>query len=248
VLSDLDLIFLREAECAADEAEACAVGLLSTLSGYTREGSVIAVDTRLRPRGKEGELVVTPRQLAQYFESEAKAWEVLAFGKLRWIAGCERLADGVRDAVTRLRARFVCDQSFTSQLRSMRKLLEGTAGADSFKSGPGGLFDLDFLVGLLEARAGLASAGRQLNERLWALAGAQLLSSGDGEVLMRSAELFRKVDHAVRIVVGRSRSSLPESEQLRHVVAEVAGVSDLRRALQYEMRAVRSIFDSVFFD
>ena len=93
VVSDADLVFLRSAECDSEEAERCAHSLVAMLSGYTREGSVIAVDTRIRPHGSEGELVVSSRQLAQYFESEAKAWEMLAFGKLRYIAGAERLAD-----------------------------------------------------------------------------------------------------------------------------------------------------------
>ena len=38
--------------------------------------------------------MVSSRQLAQYFESEAKAWETLAFGKLRWIAGAESAGRG----------------------------------------------------------------------------------------------------------------------------------------------------------
>ena len=48
-------------------AERCALSLVAMLSGYTREGSVIAVDTRMRPHGSEGELVVSLRQLATVF-------------------------------------------------------------------------------------------------------------------------------------------------------------------------------------
>ena len=105
-LSDADLVFLRSAECDAGRADRCALSLVAMLSGYTHEGSVIEVDTRLRPHGSDGELVASVRQLAQYFESEAKAWEALAFGKLRWMAGDERLASAAAERLTGLKERF----------------------------------------------------------------------------------------------------------------------------------------------
>ena len=41
--------------------------MVQALAGYTRDGMAFPVDTRLRPRGAEGELLVTPVQLAAYF-------------------------------------------------------------------------------------------------------------------------------------------------------------------------------------
>ncbi len=93
--------FLRTAECDSEKAERCALSLVAMLSGYTREGSVIAVDARMRPHGNDGELVVSLRQLSQYFETEAKAWETIAFGKLRLIAGAKRVANEAEELLQR---------------------------------------------------------------------------------------------------------------------------------------------------
>jgi glutamate-ammonia-ligase adenylyltransferase len=148
-VSDADLVFLRGAECASDEADRCVLSLVAMLSGYTREGSVIAVDTRIRPHGSEGELVVSSRQLAQYFESEAKSWEMLAFGKLRFIGGAERLAEEALESLRALQKRFIASPTLVPELRAMRKRIADSGGADNFKAGPGGLYDIDFLVGML---------------------------------------------------------------------------------------------------
>jgi [glutamine synthetase] adenylyltransferase / [glutamine synthetase]-adenylyl-L-tyrosine phosphorylase len=248
VVSDADLVFLRSAGCNSEDAERCALFLVSTLSGYTRQGSVIAVDTRLRPHGNEGELVASSRQLAQYFEGEAKAWETLAFGKLRLIAGTESLAEDASESLLSLRKRFAVTPDFVPQLRAMRKRLANSVGAESFKTGPGGLYDLDFLVGLLETRNALPATGKQLPERLEALIRRELLSLAQGSGLLRAVELFRRVDHAFRVVEGRSRTWLPESDVLRASVERIVGCSELDLVLRAEMRDVRSIFKSFFGD
>lgn len=248
VLSDADLVFLRGAECASEDAERCALALVSLLSGYTREGSVTAVDMRLRPHGRAGGLVTSLRQLAQYFESDAKAWETLAFSKLRWIAGSKSLSAPVGEAVDRLRVRYSGTPSFVAQLKAMRKRLEESADVESFKTGPGGLYDLDFLLGLLEARTSLPAAGKQMRERIGALVEGQHLSAVQGRALLQAAELFRRTDHAIRIVEGRSRGWLPESEGSCQTVERITGVSALHGVLHSEMGAVRSIFDSIFSD
>ncbi|HVJ06611.1 MAG TPA: hypothetical protein VM578_13135 [Candidatus Saccharimonadales bacterium] len=248
VVSDADIVFVRSSECDHDKAEQCARSLVEVLSSYTREGSVIAVDTRLRPHGCEGELVASTRQLAQYFETDAKAWETLAFGKLRFIAGAEHLAGDVSASLKRLRQRFATSSEFVCDLRTMRKRLADSGGPDSFKTGPGGLYDLDFLVGLLEARAGLPSPGKQLPERLQILAERELLSISQGDGLLQAVDLFRRVDHAIRIVEGRSRKKLPESDYPRECVGNIAGCSNLDEALGVEMRKVRAVFTSFFGD
>ena len=247
-VSDADLVFVRSAECDAEAAERCALSLVAMLSGYTQEGSVIAVDTRIRPHGSEGELVVSSRQLAQYFECDAKPWEMLAFGKLRFIAGAKGLAEDASKALHALQNRFSGTPQLIPELRAMRKRIADSGGADNFKTSPGGLYDIDFLAGMLEARAALHSAGKQLSGRLEALMGRELLPQAQGGELLHAADLFRCVDHANRVVEGRTRKWLPKSDVLRATVEEIVGASDLESVLRAEMRRVRAIFDSYFRD
>ncbi|PSH05092.1 MAG: hypothetical protein CXZ00_02755 [Acidobacteria bacterium] len=246
VLSDVDLVFFRDTECNADEAEKCAHALVAMLSGYTREGAVVAVDIRLRPHGNEGELVVSARQLMQYFENEAKAWEALAFGKLRFIAGAERLGEDVTAMLCDIRKRFASTPEFVPELRAMRKRIADSGNEDSFKTGAGGLYDVDFLAGLLEAQAALSAAGKQLPIRLEALVERELLSPEQGNNLLRAVELFRRVEHTIRVVEGRSRTFLPKSDVLRKSVEKIIGHSNLEGELRTEMLCVRGIFESRF--
>ena len=248
VVSDADLVFLRSAECDSEAAERCAHSLVAMLSGYTREGSVIAVDTRIRPHGSEGELVVSSRQLAQYFEYDAKPWEMLAFGKLRYIAGAERLAEDATRSLHGLQKRFTASEQFVPELRAMRKRIADSGGTDNFKTGAGGLYDIDFLVGMLEAWAGLPASGKQLPTRLDALVGRELLPSVQGADLLHAADLFRRVDHANRVVEGRSRKWLPKSDLLRANLENIVECPDVDGTLRAEMRRVRAIFDGFFHD
>ena len=60
LLSDADLLFVRDDRTGSREpATKAAEQLMEALSAYTRDGTVFPVDARLRPRGAEGELVVT---------------------------------------------------------------------------------------------------------------------------------------------------------------------------------------------
>ncbi len=248
LISDADLVFVRSAECEPERAEECARALVAMLTGYTREGSIIVVDTRLRPHGGEGELVASTRKLRQYFESEAKGWEAIAFGKMRWIAGDESLAGEVREALSALRRRFAKDAEFSRKLLAMRRRLEASGGELSFKTGAGALYDIDFLLGLLETRNGLEAAGMQGVARLERLMERGMLAAAEGGELRDALELFRRADHATRVVEGRSRRWLPESEGLRADVEAVAEYGGLDAALRERMRVVRPIFKSIFGD
>jgi glutamate-ammonia-ligase adenylyltransferase len=247
-LSDADLVFLRSAECDAEAADRCALSVVGMLSGYTREGSVIEVDTRLRPHGSEGGLVASVRQLGQYFESGAKSWETLAFGKLRWVAGDERLADAAAEPLAGLRRRFAASLQFVPELRAMRKRIEDSGEAESFKTGAGGIYDLDFILGMLEARAGLSASGVQMPERLAALRARELLTEKQAAILLNAAGWFRRVEHAIRVVEGRARKWVPESDELRAVVERLMGRGGLDGVLRAEMREVRGLFDSILGD
>lgn len=247
-LSDVDLLFLRTPGCDAERAGHCARALVTLLSGYTREGSVVAMDARLRPHGEEGELVSSVRQFAQYCENEAQPWEALAFAKLRFCGGDESLSGEAVAAVQALRRRFASSVGLTAQLRATRKRLEDAAGPANFKAGPGGLYDLDYLLGLLEIRSELMPVGLQLRERLEVLTNRAALSQEQHSCLLRAADLFRRVDHVIRILEGRSRRWLPQGDAVLAQVERLCSVEHLEQDMRAEMAHVRALFDCFFQD
>ena len=213
LLSDADLLFVRDERLPAENAVRVAGQIMQTLAAYTREGATFPVDARLRPHGSEGELVVTAAELHSYFVQEALAWEALTFTKLRPIAGSRPAAAQAEEAVQTLGRRFAHDNGFTQAVRDMRLRLEQAepAGAN-FKTSPGAVYDIDFLACYLAIRHQLTGPCGNLRRRLHRLREQQLLAEADHAVLDKAAELFRTVEHAVRLVVGKARKSLPATE------------------------------------
>jgi glutamate-ammonia-ligase adenylyltransferase len=251
VLSDADLIFLRSDETEARLATRTAEKLMTALAAYTRDGTVFAVDPRLRPHGGEGELVITPCQLSAYFTHEAQPWEALTYTKLRLVAGCQTLAEDASAARQKLLTRYARDPAFVAAVREMREKLERTDEGTNFKSAPGGFYDIDFIASYLSIREGISTPGN-IHERLETLSRTGHLPSADAAELQRAAELVRTVEHVVRLVIGRRRKTLPRAEHARHVTEELtAGIlrrrfqSGLAPELDKTFAAVRGIYEKI---
>jgi glutamate-ammonia-ligase adenylyltransferase len=216
LLSDADVLFVREEIMPAETATRIAGQIMQILAAYTREGTVFPVDARLRPRGSEGELVVTGAELQSYCAQEAQAWEALTFSKLRPIVGSAAAVAQAEEAVRGLARRFAGEQGFSREVREMRLRLEHSeSGEGNFKTSPGAVYDIDFLACYLAIRHELDGPGGNLRERLCRLRERGLLAEKDWATLDRAAELFRTVEHAVRLVTGKARKSLPATEQGR---------------------------------
>jgi glutamate-ammonia-ligase adenylyltransferase len=251
--SDVDLLFVRPDSADASAATAAAEQIIEVLTAYTREGTVFSVDTRLRPHGTQGELVTTPAMLTDYFQREAHAWEALTYHKLRPIAGSEATTQLVLQSLESVIHRFAGDPDFIPAVREMRlKLEKSDTDKYNFKTGNGGYYDIDFLAGALAIQQGWESSAMNIRDRLHRLAAAGALDDGDCATLEYSAELLRVVEHAVRLHLGRSRKSLPATEQGRHIVERLTS-KVLRRefdgGLEAELARVRDglrqLFDRV---
>jgi glutamate-ammonia-ligase adenylyltransferase len=248
--SDVDLLFVRSDETDPSQSTAAAEQIIEVLTAYTSEGTVFSVDARLRPHGTQGQLVTTPSMLRDYFEREAHAWEALTYHKLRHIAGSEATARLVQTSCESLIDRFAGDPEFIAAVREMRgKLEKSDPDLSNFKTGPGGYYDIDFLAGALAIRQGWESSAMNIRDRLHRLAAAGALDDGDCATLEYSAELLRVVEHAVRLHLGRSRKSLPATEQGRHIVERLVS-KVLRRefegGLETEVKRVRDGLRQVF--
>jgi len=250
LLSDADVLFVGEETFDRAALTKSAEQMMHALAAYTRYGMVFPVDPRLRPRGGEGELVVTPKQLEAYFGQEAQAWEALMYTKLRFIVGSRRVGERASAAIKVLFQRFRADSNFLSAVREMRTRLE--AGEKSFKTSPGGAYDIDFMVSYLLIKNGLRETSGSLRDRLWRCADAGILSKADAGRLDHAAELLRTVEHVVRLVVGRTRKWLPGTEHARRVTAELTSrvlrrefAEGLEAELQRNMQEVREIFQHV---
>ena len=220
LLSDADVLFVRDEQSDNQKMLRVAERVMEALTAYTRDGTVFAVDARLRPHGREGELIITPTQLAGYFHDEAKPWEALTYLKMRPVAGdyevAERALRGVQQGIAEIAAR----PDFAVELSEVRTRLERSETGANFKTGAGGVYDLDYVAGLLQARHQVWLAGT-LRERLRLLHESGRLNTREFECLAESARFLRTLEHLVRLVTGRARKWLPVADHPRQAVQKL---------------------------
>ena len=253
VHSDADLLFVGEREKDRGMLTKSSEQVMQALSAYTRDGMVFPVDTRLRPRGGAGELLVTPAQLASYFEKEAQPWEALMYTKLRFVTGSQALADQVMLLADKLYQRYAADPEFLNAVRAMRdKLAIANHSERSLKTSPGGTYDIDFLTGFLLIKHGIPNKQGSLRDRLWRCAGAGLLEHSDAAKLDHAAEFLRTVEHVVRLVTGRVQKWVPATEHAQQAAEKLTAqilnrqfANGLEAELLETLSKVRSIYNKV---
>lgn len=255
LLSDADLLFLCDPAESRQALTKAAEQLMQTLAAYTQEGMVFPVDARLRPRGADGELLVTPAHLETYFAAEAQPWEALTYSKLRFIAGTGELGRQAATTTEALFKRFSVDPSFPQAVREMRqKLQDASAPAHSIRTSAGALYDVDFLSSFLLVKHSIRPKGGTLRDRLWRCAAIGVLDKRDAAVLDHAAELCRTVEHILRLVSGRNSRWLPASEHVRSAVTKLASkvlhrefLNGLEEELLHTFSEVRTIYDRVVY-
>ena len=249
IASDADLLFVREPGQSEQQARLLAEKLLHVLTAYTGDGNLFAVDARLRPRGGEGELVVTPEHLESYLDREAHSWEVLSYSKIRFIAGREDLATGVSAAVRECIERKASANGFANDVLEMRNRLEkSNRYAHSFKLARGGFYDIDFIASFLMLREAVHHDGNTL-DRLEQLRRRGILDSSSFDMLSSATILYRTADHVIRIVTGRARPEIPAAEHTRQSTENLTGQMlgrDVRNALQRELDQTREQVRRIF--
>ena len=253
LLSDADVLFISGEEHDRISLTKSAEQLMHSLSAYTRDGMVFPVDARLRPRGGEGDLLVTPSQLATYFEQEAQAWEALMYTKLRLLAGSQLQGERAASSLKILYERFAADDGFAQLVREMRTKLETIdAPEKSFKSSPGATYDIEFITSFLMVKHRVSDKRGGLRDRLWRCVACGLLEKSEAATLDHAAELLRTVEHVSRLVVGRAGKWLPPTEHGRQVTQRLTEQilrrefpDGLENELERTFRKVRTIYDQV---
>ncbi len=252
--SDADLVFVAADTEAQQRLRPVAERFLHVISGYTSEGTLFPVDVRLRPRGGEGELVQTADGMLDYFRSSAAVWEAVTYLKARPVALSRGLGEHCCARLQQvLQERFSSWETVRAELRGMRQRLEEEGGKESLKTGPGGFYDVDFILSALALRAGAVwQAGRPWVQQVEALGDADL-SSEERNQLREAARLFRAVDHAIRLATGKNTPQLPAGAKLDAVAEltgrwlnETLGGAVLITRLSDARQSVRAVFNRVF--
>ncbi len=242
--SDLDVVLVYDEDHASpvsslDHAEfysRLSELLVAALSSLTREGYLYRVDLRLRPDGKNGPTCIGSGAFISYLRDRAVPWEWLAYVKLRAVAGDitlgERVELDAREVIHRV-ALVIENEKLRVETRHIRDRLESERskrrrgeGID-IKFGRGGMLDVYFATRFLQLRDNIPdeSDDRSTINTLAVLHARNSLNEEDFDAMDSGYEFLRALDHAMRLVVGRS-TRLPVSEH--------PSLVDIARRLAYQ--------------
>jgi glutamate-ammonia-ligase adenylyltransferase len=212
--SDADLVFVLPDEDSAELAFWTRVSerTIELITAYTGYGVIFAVDTRLRPNGREGALVQSMEAYREYFARSAEAWEGITYMKSRAVAGdtdrATEFLHGLQDVDWR---RYGRGGSSRTALMQMRARLEKEQGpGDPLKAGRGGYYDIDFALMYLRLKgAGIFYKFLNTPARIDVIEKMGHLESSDAEFLRDAATFYRAVDHGLRVSTGHTEGALP---------------------------------------
>jgi [glutamine synthetase] adenylyltransferase / [glutamine synthetase]-adenylyl-L-tyrosine phosphorylase len=158
--SDIDLVFVYDtpdAEALSDGDKSFnasvyynrfAQRFLNALTAMGSDGRLYEVDTRLRPSGKQGAMVVSLAGLEHYFNELAWTFEYMAFTKARVIVG-EELKSTLGQLIVGQLRKPRDKEKLRLDVIDMRERIAKEFGADNpwdIKYVRGGLMDIDFIA------------------------------------------------------------------------------------------------------
>lgn len=274
--SDLDLIFLYPSGPPERHPlyARLAQRFLAFLQMPLREGRLYQIDTRLRPSGNQGVLVVGVDGFTRYHLGEehpsptgaavpvrSQLWERQALLRARYVAGDREPFEGVMERVILpvVYGQPSSRAELAAEIRRMRERMESEIGREASrgknpKTGHGGLVDVEFAAQFLQLLHGhdhpfLRTPSTPVAlERLWT---AGLLLDETYRDLARGYEFLRRVELRLRIVHDYAIDHLPESgaqlDQLARRLSYAGPEPGLRFLTEYARitSAVRSAFDRV---
>jgi glutamate-ammonia-ligase adenylyltransferase len=164
--SDLDLIYLFTGDFAAESDGPKPLGAVhyynrlgqrvsAGLSVPTAAGPLYEVDTRLRPSGKDGPLVVSLDGFAKYQREDAWTWEHMALTRARLVYGSAKARAATQAIIEDVLRRPRDAAALIADAVSMRADMmrhKPPSGPLDVKLCDGGLVDLEFAVHVTQLR------------------------------------------------------------------------------------------------
>ncbi|MEO0635112.1 MAG: hypothetical protein AAFY73_00535 [Pseudomonadota bacterium] len=159
-LSDLDLLFLAEADDAdaLEQANRFSLRLKSNLDTHMKAGRVWEIDMRLRPSGRAGPPTLRPTSLRTHQLERAKTWEHVALVPARFICGSEKsqaiFNETRREVLATPRDQEQLARDASSMLALLREERISPRPDDPYevKLITGGLMEAEFLLHVLVLR------------------------------------------------------------------------------------------------
>ena len=228
--------------------------LIGALNEWTEDGFVFRVDTRLRPYGDSGPLVVSFDMLENYLITQGRAWERYAWIKGRVLTGDQQdaLLALVRPFVFRRHLDYGAFAAMRSLHSQVRHEVNRHDRLDDIKLGPGGIREIEFIVQVFQLIRGGHERSLQQQSTLPVLQalGKRQFIAPAAVAELRAAYIFlRNLEHRLQYRDDQQTQALPADTETRALLAEYMGFVDeagFLAALAQHRAAVSVHFDAIF--
>ncbi|MBX7148247.1 hypothetical protein K1X76_04125 [bacterium] len=263
--SDLDMIFIYsengtttgENSIANSEFFARVIQkFITTLSVQTRAGTGYEIDTELRPSGHAGTLVTSLASFMEYQRQASQIWEKQALLRARPLFGSGRLANLLTGNLRAILYSQAYDPSIKEEMDRLRMRVEKEIARESdtiinFKSGLGGIMDIEFIVQYLQLTQGALYNSLQTTNTFEVLDEIKLLGLlSDYKVrhLTQAYTFYRTLESKISFVLKRSEHQLKKNGELLNALAPQIGLVngiDLWAKILEHREQVRKIYKKV---
>lgn len=262
--SDIDLIFAYpEAGALPDKRNTSyqefftklSQNLVKALDLRTEDGFVFRVDTRLRPFGDSGPLVMNFDAMEAYYQGQAREWERYAMIKARPVAGDVDAGSELTAMLRPFIYRRYLDYRAFGELRELKSKiaqeLQRKDRTDSVKLGKGGIREIEFIgqaFQLLRGGQDKALQDRRIRVVLEVLATRGYLPAEEIAKLQAAYRYLRLTENHIQQLADQQTHDLPKDEEQRLRLAFSMGHSDwhsFKAELDEVCRQVHDLFEQV---
>ena len=263
--SDIDLI-LSFPEPGQTDGERCLdnevfftrVGqkLVSLLNERTGDGFVFRVDTRLRPFGDSGPLVLSFASMEAYYETHGRAWERYALIKARPVAGDLEQGEALMTLLRPFVYRRYLDYGSIESLRELKQMIEREVkrkGLEhNIKLGRGGIREVEFIGQVFQLIRGGHDRGMQIRRIIpviQRLGERGLLAAHMVQHLDAAYRFLRRVENRLQQLDDQQVHELPDDPPEQARLAFGSGCTDwdtLASELRVHREHVAQEFSQVF--
>ncbi len=230
--------------------------LVQALGNQTVDGFVFRVDTRLRPFGDAGPLVMSFDAMEAYYHAQAREWERYAMTKARVVAGPAQEADELTAMLRPFVYRRYLDYGALESLRGLKAMIDRELRrkglADNIKLGPGGIREIEFIgqaFQLIRGGREPALQQRPIQVILRALVDKGVLPAETADQLIAAYRYLRRVENRLQAWQDRQTHVLPERPADQARLARSMDCADwdtLAAKLNQHRARVQAQFDGIF--
>ncbi len=262
--SDIDLIFAYAEEGQTEGGRRLtnhefflrlARQFVKVLNETTQEGFVFRVDTRLRPYGESGPLVMGFTAMEQYYQSQGRDWERYAMIKARAIAGTGADIETLQSMLRPFVYRRYLDYSAFESIREMKQMIEADVKRkgihNNVKLGRGGIREIEFIgqtFQMLRGGRDVALQTRGIMDVLGLLESMSILTPDEADQLKQAYHFLRRLENRIQMDRDQQTHTLPGDEVGRQKMSFAMGCDgwgELNKQLELHTENVDAVFHSI---